>query len=215
MSMQDPILFPDERTGYPLITFPDIPFQIGFLPVTWVQLEYFLAETRDRRFDDVWYQRRVQDTKRTSPAAIMRGNVESLFVRGLTLQEVQMIGRWWGGDRFFVPTISEWQRVSDAAAQCGSIDWRKPAQCIRAQTTLEKLDTITNQTATHTLADQMLLRSELREIVMQSEESTTIIGITTTPHNTLDREGIKILDESNYSRRPVAMRLFLRMRTHD
>lgn len=211
MSVQTPHLIADEQTGYPLVVFPGLPFEVSFLPLTWVQLEYFLAETRDRRFDAAWYQGRVEDTVRTSPTAITARNVEGLFVRGLTLQEVQMIGRWWGGDRFFVPTASEWQRVSDAAAQCDPLDWRDSAVCARARTTLEKLDTVALNSDPRTLADQMLIRSDLREIVMQSAGSLTVVAITTVPRNTLDREVLKILDDSNYSRRPVAMRLFLRM----
>lgn len=214
MSVQTPKLIADEQTGYPLVVFPGLPFEVGFLPLTWVQLEYFLVETQDRRFDAAWYQRRTEETLRTSPTAITPSNVEGLFVRGLTLQEVQMIGRWWGGDRFFVPAASEWQRVSDAAAQCDPLDWRESAICTRARKTLEKLDAVAINSDPRTLADQMLLLSDLREIVMQSAGSPTVVAITTVPRNTLDREVLKMLDDSNYSRRPVAMRLFLRMSNH-
>jgi len=214
MNVQTPTLMPDEQTGYPLITFPEIPFQIGFLPLTWVQLEYLLAETKDRRFDTVWYQRLVQDTGRTSSATITRDSVDSLFVRGLTLQEVQMIGRWWGADRFFVPTADEWQRVSDAAVRLAPLDWRTATRSPRARTTLDRLDAIVNQPDARTLADQMLLRSDLREMAMQSEGSTAVVGITTVPKNTLDRDIIKRIDEGNRTRRPFAMRLFLRLSNH-
>jgi hypothetical protein len=208
-----PVLTVDSPTGFPLVTFPCLPVQIGLLPLTWVQLEYFLTETSDRRFDAAWYQRRVQEVQRATTSALRPGQTDALFVRGLTIAEIQGIGRWWGGERFFVPTAQEWQQVADATMQSAPLDWRAVSVQSRASLVLEKLETLaaTASADARTLADQMIMRGGMRELVMYSSDSAAAAAITVPPQRTMDREIIKRLDEGNNSRFPAAMRLFLRV----
>jgi len=181
----------DERTGFPLVTLmipatdttPALAFQVGWMPLTWVQLEYFLAETFDRRFDAAWYQNMLSRSGRISANSLARfSDFPSLFVRGLTLQEVQIIGRWWGGDRFIVPTVKQWQEVQQVALgqppanlEAFNIEPPLSPRAIGASKALEGLAATSD--IQRNLADQMLLRGGLRELVMLESGNATVVGI--------------------------------------
>lgn len=212
----------DERTGFPLVkvTTPELAFQVGWLPLTWVQLEYFLAETFDRRFDAAWYQNMLSRSGRISASSLTRfADFPSLFVRGLTLQEAQIIGRWWGGDRFIVPTVKQWQDIQQAVLgqplinlETFNIEPSLSARAIRTSIVLEKLAPISG--TQRSLADQMLLRGGLREMVMLESGNATVVGIGSPSRavEAFNSDSLLKLDEANRSRRiEVGMRLFLKL----
>jgi hypothetical protein len=98
----------DPKTRFPMLEMPDQNFAITWLPVTKIQIEYFLSETMDSRFDRTWYNRRLKDNARVSWRTLNARNFSQAFITGMTFDEVQALSRWWG-DRFDIPTIAEWQ----------------------------------------------------------------------------------------------------------
>ncbi len=208
----------DPRTRFPLVMLPDFPFQVGWAPLTWVQLEYFLAETYDRRFDAAWYQNLVKLTRRAPLTKALRASdLPNLFVRGLTLQETEILGNWWGGDRFRVPTADQWQQLQQAALRLPSVSLQafeiQPPMSPRALRVLQALDeTAKTSQAGRSLADQMLLQGGIHELVMREAGHVAVVGIGK-PGQALDAvkgSSILDLDEGNRSRRTVGMRLFLK-----
>ena len=108
-------VLPDARTGFPLLVLPGLPFQVSWLPLTWMQLEYFLAETDDRRFDAAWYHELLAHTGRGSIAAGGAALPFTLLVRGLDLDTVRSLNRWWDEDHCFVPSADEWLALEQVA----------------------------------------------------------------------------------------------------
>ncbi len=111
----------DERTGFPMLALEGLPFRVSWLPLTWVQLEYFLSETANHAFDASWYQALVARTQRGSPAGLAADSVHTLFVRTLRLQEIRMICRWWEVTHWYVPTREEWMALQDVACSVPAV----------------------------------------------------------------------------------------------
>jgi len=211
----------DDRTCFPLVVIPGLPFHVGWLPLTWIQLEYFLSETSDRRFDSAWYQDVVSRTNRVSSSVVGSSNFPNLFVRGLKLQEAQLIGRWWSEDRFFLPTVGQWMHVQQEVLAHpaifnpfeGQIAQELHPRALRVAKIIEEVTSEAQPESARTLGDQMLLRNGLRELVT-SEEGSFAMGIGT-PHRMVEaftRDLTIPLDDGNRARRPeVGMRLFLKV----
>ena len=209
----------DPRTRYPMVTFPSIRIAVGLLPLTWVQLEYFLAETFDRRFDAIWYQNMTNLTKRIGSGQVIQpSEIPRLFVRGFTLQEVQLIGRWWGGDQFIIPTVELWQKIQSAALKQSAINISEtntiPPLLSRSVLAAKAVDSAVSTSQTEiTLADQMLFRNGLRELAMLEHNNGLVVAVGD-PSRAVEafKDNLILkLDEGNRSRQLVTMRLFLRL----
>ena len=59
--------FLDQRTHFPLVVVPGQDFALFWLPLTKVQIEYFLSETTDSQFDRAWYDGRLRNNPRITP----------------------------------------------------------------------------------------------------------------------------------------------------
>jgi Sulfatase-modifying factor enzyme 1 len=106
----------DPRTHFPLIEVPGQDFALFWMPVTKVQIEYFLSETIDGQFDRVWYHERLRNNPRTIPEKLTAQNLLHAFLTHITLYEARMFCRWYGKD-FDLPTAEEWHRTLHAFDQ--------------------------------------------------------------------------------------------------
>ena len=175
----------DERTGFPMLALEGLPFRVSCLPLTWVQLEYFLSETADHAFDASWYQALVARTQRGSLAGLAADSVHTLFVRTLRLQEIRIICRWWEATHWFVPTKEEWMALQDVACSVPAVPLTQfaaaaPGLNPRALRILQVLGEVSGwarRGKPPSLADQMLLCHGVHELVLLDKMSDRVAAI--------------------------------------
>lgn len=221
MTSQTVPLVVDERSGFPLLVSPEGAYQVGLLPLTWIQLEYFLSHTSDRRFDALWYQDLLARSARASVATVNATTWAQLFVRGLTLHETRLVGGWWGRERWLLPTEPMWQAIRSWAHSLPAIPalgeaLRRVGANPRAIRLIEAVEASTRGKQTEvpsTLAEQMLLDNGVRELVLLNEASGAVGGIGL-PHRSLASLASKpliLLSDGNLTRHTeVGFRLFLK-----
>ena len=175
----------DERTGFPMLALEGLPFRVSCLPLTWVQLEYFLSETADHAFDASWYQALVARTQRGSLAGLAADSVHTLFVRTLRLQEIRIICRWWEATHWFVPTKEEWMALQDVACSVPAVPLTQFAaaapglnpRALRILGVLGEVSGWARRGRPPSLADQMLLCQGVHELVLLDKMSDRVAAI--------------------------------------
>jgi len=107
----------DPRTRFPLIEIPGENFALFWLPFTKVQIEYFLSETIDSRFDRTWYHERLRNNPRIVPEQITTQYLVRAFLTHITFYEARTFSQWYSKDGYWygrdcdLPTAEEWQRA--------------------------------------------------------------------------------------------------------
>ena len=218
MNPDDVTITTDERTGFPMLALRGMPFRVSWLPLTWVQLEYFVSETADRAFDATWYQALVARAPRGSLNGLRADSVHTLFVRTLRLQEIRMICRWWEATHWFVPTEEEWRSVRDVACSVPAVPLGQLAaesalnpRALRILQVLDEVSGWANRGKPPSLADQMLLCHGVRELVLLDKISDRIAAIGS-PTRTLEAFAadslVYLAEQEHGCRPPVGVRLF-------
>jgi hypothetical protein len=209
----------DERTGFPMLALEGLPFRVSWLPLTWVQLEYFLSETADHAFDAAWYQALVARTQRGTPAGLAADSVHTLFVRTLRLQEIRMICRWWEVTHWYVPTREEWMALQAVACSVPAVPLAQLAaaapglnpRALRILQVLGEVSEWTRRGKAPSLADQMLLCHGVHELVLLDKMSDRVAAIGS-PARSLEpfaTDPLVYLAEQEYgSGPPIGVRLF-------
>ncbi|MCO5187075.1 MAG: hypothetical protein M9928_11040 [Anaerolineae bacterium] len=165
----DPVeIWVDSNTNFPLLKIDGLDFDVMWLPFTRVQLEHFLCDVNDMRFDAHWYTNVVaKDNPRVSPHNISAKNIASALATNLLLWEARRIRDWFGHEGGFIldlPTTSEWRELNQ-------ITTKIPAQPLdnlpsevdpRAQVIIQRLQ---DSLSPSKLADQMLLNANIHEYV--------------------------------------------------
>jgi hypothetical protein len=98
-----------DRTGFPLVRFPELGLEAMLLPCAKKQFEAFLAEP-DERFGDAWYEAVLAVNPRASWRHPPAEGAERLFLTGILPEEALAFLRWLG-DGFDLPTIAEWRAI--------------------------------------------------------------------------------------------------------
>jgi len=98
--------FSIDPMGFPLVEFPTLGLQMHLLPITKVQFEHFLAESR--KFDDNWYETVLKLNPRVSYRNFTADKRERLFLTGILIDEAQEFANWLG-EEFDLPTADEWR----------------------------------------------------------------------------------------------------------
>jgi hypothetical protein len=100
-----------DPTGFPVVRCPAISLDVGLLPVTKAQFDFFLG---DRPGLDLAV---LAEITQTGPRACWRripaDRPESVFLTGIRADEAEPFARWLGGG-FRLPTDAEWRAI-DAA----------------------------------------------------------------------------------------------------
>lgn len=166
----------DEKTRFPLISFDEIPLTVFLLPITNIQLELFLSEVIDLRFDANWYQTKVlndKDNPRISINNVTQENVSHHLATNILVGEARRIANWFGhfeGQIYDLPTKKEWRVIYKAANKQKplSLDSQFPDDIdARAKTLLKGLY---NAQKPQYLSDQMLLSTNrIVEYVYQDD----------------------------------------------
>lgn len=173
-----------DNTGFPLIWIDAIEAYVQWVPVTKIQLEYYLAATNDARFDQGWYTTILQSNPRIGPTQIRSKNYWNLFTTNILPHEANLYASWCGKG-YLLPTREEWQSIYQEAAntplpadmhtQISRIPDLKERPRIVVERLLRLLPTIS--TGTVTLADGMLLRNGVMEYVYEDFDRTTFMGM--------------------------------------
>lgn len=159
----------DPRTAFPMYRLQDFDFSVMWLPMTKIQVEYFLSETDDSRFDARWYQSCLVTNPRRSPYAMTTSDYWNVFMTGITFDEVQILRQWWRG--FDLPTKAEWNALLNALDQHPAhpdyvqVVRQHPGLHERAGTLIERLEQLHQSQTNRTLAHQTLLRNGIEEYV--------------------------------------------------
>ena len=180
--------FEADRTGMPLIWSNKLGAYIQWLPVTKLQLEWFLCDQPSSRFDQGWYEQILNvhnsEPQRVPPAKVQSTNYFRALATGLKPSEVKEVIAWLDdkGDGFYhVPTSAEWQAVYKEFAVLPPVEVsatgfdKLKGATERTLTLLRQMDRVARQLAESplpgtvakpaTLADQMLMRNGVMEWV--------------------------------------------------
>lgn len=158
-------------TNFPIISLPDVPFDMMWLPFTRIQLEFFLSDVNDVRFDASWYANIVsKGNPRTSPNQINSNNVNGILATNILLREARQIADWFSrhdGYAYEIPTAEEWEMMVNACKEQSIIPLDDIPSDIdpRARVLLHRLNEINTSS---NLAEQMMLGWErISEYVYQ------------------------------------------------
>lgn len=100
----------DPRTHFPLVEVPGQDFALFWLPMTKVQIEYFLSDAVDSQFDRAWYHERLRSNPRITPEQLTAQNLLQAFLTHISFYEASVFSRWYGKG-FDLPTSEEWHRA--------------------------------------------------------------------------------------------------------
>lgn len=105
-----------DRTGFPFIHIRNLNAWISWHPVSVIQLEYFLSDRPEPRFDNRWYNTLKHVQNRVSPGQIDKTNVDRLFATQLIPAEIEDYCAWLSrtdGHVYRLPSAFEWKSVWD------------------------------------------------------------------------------------------------------
>lgn len=73
----------EPKTRFPMVNVPETNYALAWLPVTKIQIEYFLCETMDSQFDRSWYLERLKYSPRVPTEQLTVDNVRQAFIANL------------------------------------------------------------------------------------------------------------------------------------
>lgn len=100
-----------DPTGFPVVRSPAAPLEVGLLPVTKAQFDFFLGDRT--KFDPEAVAEITAINPRASWRAVPPERPEGVLVTGVRPEEIEPFAKWLGGG-FRLPTDAEW-RATDAA----------------------------------------------------------------------------------------------------
>lgn len=162
----------DPKTRFPLLSIPGVPFETMWLPFTRIQLELFLSEINDIRYDAAWYAQKIsKNNPRTSPNRLDAFNLNGAFATNVLLHEARRIADWFGQQKGYVfdlPTTENWTQLCSVTASTPAFSVNEiPAETDpRARIIVQRLNDIGSPT---NLAEQMMLGAEISEYVYQGD----------------------------------------------
>lgn len=163
----------DNRTRFPLLKITGLDFAICWLPITRVQLELFLSDVYDARYDANWYINQVlKDNPRVSPNNVTPKNVNGILATNILLTEARRIADWFSekGQLYDLPTAQQWTEIYNVCNKV-EIQTQLPEKIDhRAYVMITRLQKLSDA---QTLADQMLINSNISEYVYSDEARQT------------------------------------------
>ena len=95
--MMEPLTFRvDPRTRFPLVEVPGQDFALFWLPLTKVQIEYFLSDNMNSQFDRAWYRDRLRANPRVTSEKLAAHNLVQAFITDITFNEARVFSDWYG-----------------------------------------------------------------------------------------------------------------------
>jgi hypothetical protein len=171
-----------DPAGGLMVWAPRTGVYVHWLPVTKLQLEFFLCSDPGEAFNDKWYDAlrnfEPRKTDRVSPYQVARDNYIHAFVTAILPSESQAYAQWCreqDGKRYTLPTKDEWLALFDElqtlpAKPLADVTNGRPITP-RMRDMLTALDDVSrtfvpdNRQLGRSLAEQMFLRHGLFEWV--------------------------------------------------
>ena len=157
-----------------------------WLPVTKIQLEYWLCSGSVNVFDARWYNEVMDYNPRVSPGYIKSDNYWESFVTGILPSEIKQFIAWLGRD-YDLPTDEQWQaayqtlkkeaadsRYIETLTGVGSLNRR--AKTIVKNVNISVGEARFEARGGRTLADQALMRLGVMEYVYRDDRRNTYGG---------------------------------------
>jgi len=174
--------------NFPMIYIESGNFYMHWLPVTKIQLEYWLSSGGVNTYDARWYNEVLDYNPRVSPGFIKSDNYWGAFVTGVTPIEIKQFIAWLGRD-YDIPTAGQWQlayqhlKKETANPQYVEQLLNVPNLNRRAKTLIKNIDISINEVGTstqmrggRTVADQALMRLGVMEYVYRDDRRNTYGG---------------------------------------
>jgi hypothetical protein len=172
-------------TGFPMVKCEEIDAFVHWIPVTKVQLEYFLCDTTKARYDETWYKDIREVNPRVSPKLLNERNYWHLFATGIKPSEAQDYAAWCG-EEYQLPTLEEWNLIYKSFTAKPAIEspftgmemHERPRQLTQKLEDFLKRQGKLSQRE-RKLGDQMLLRNGVMEWVQcyQREQEWAGMGL--------------------------------------
>lgn len=199
-----------DSTGFPMVYMQAVNAYVQWLPLTKIQIEYFLCSTNDAMFDETWYNNINQMNPRLSPTQIRGANYWQTIATGILPREAQRYAIWCGRG-YDLPTIQEWRSIYRELDNIPAD--RRWVQKVtehhdlkeRTRNLIQRMDNVLPNdngmgTSARTLADQMLFRQGVMEFVYEDDDRNTFAGLGLTNSNFVG--GLNQPDEAQYLNDP-------------
>jgi hypothetical protein len=176
-----------DKADFPMVEIPastpSKTFYMQWLPVTKIQLEYFLSDVGDSRFDSNWYESLLKFNERVAPGAAQMNNYWQLFATGILPIEARRFAQWCGRG-FDLPTAEEWlmawNYLSSIPASPDMVEYLTSQSKLRDRTKrlLNKLESILTESTTseRMMIDQSLMRYGVMEYVYENNQRNSFAG---------------------------------------
>lgn len=177
----------EPKTRFPVVGVPGTNYALAWLPMTKLQIEYYLCETMDSQFDRNWYQACLQRSPRVSMEELNADTVRQAFIGNLLFHEARRLSREWG--RYFdLPTLEEWRTALLAFDQVEAQDdfvaevLALPALHPRARLLLHRVEAIVkSESRSQTIgarpfSHQLLMRSGILEYTYADESRNACVA---------------------------------------
>jgi len=165
-----------DRTGFPVLETPGLPFGVPWLPVTKIQFEHFLVDTG--AFDNAWYQDKLNNyNPRISADNLSVTNYWQAFMTGILPFEAHRYAEW-AGRGADLPTAQEWKQALTTLASWQA-DSAFPAAVLqlpglneRARLLIQKMEQVLQDERAQLsdgcfLCDQMAMRLGVFELMYE------------------------------------------------
>jgi len=168
-----------DPTGFPMIHVPSINAWLGWLPVTMIQLETFLCEQPEPRFNTSWYRALEHAESRVTPQQITSDILYRAFVTQLTPADIQRYCQWLTEKdkcEYRLPTSGEWvSAYRDLERTQKTPDPLSEVQSERTRILLTNVDSAIRQKLrieklSETIPLRMLMGSVVRELSMKNDQ---------------------------------------------
>ena len=168
-----------DRTGFPVVKTPTMPFGVLWLPVTKIQFEHFLVDTGT--FDNDWYRDKLQNyNPRISAGNLGVANYWQAFMTGILPFEARRYAEW-AGRGSDLPTAQEWKgALTTLAGWPADPTFRDAVLALpnlneRARILIQKMDQVLQQESAQLsdgrfLCDQMAMRLGVLELLYEDSQ---------------------------------------------
>lgn len=200
----------EPRTRFPLVQVPGTNYKLSWFPMTRMQIEYFLCDTQDSRFDRDWYLKCLQNMPHLTLEQLTVDTVRQVFLGNLTFNDARALSQnWVSSGSFDLPLLDEWRTAlqsfdaidADEAfvkevAALPDLHPRARSLLLRVESLLQDEQRILNagnrevRPIIRPFSHQLLLRCGIREYVYQNESRNSCLACGSGPHHrSLERGG--------------------------
>jgi hypothetical protein len=175
-----------DSAGFPTVYVAEIGVYVHWLPVTKIQMEYFLCNTSEISYNDSWYQHVRSFNPRVAPGNINTSNYWNAFITGVMPRDTLNYARWCR-EGYTLPTANQWftmyESLLNIPASPNHLEqlFEQVTLKPRVKLLIQNIEASAQQAefqldGHRTLADQLLLRLGVMEFVYRDDNRNTYGG---------------------------------------